>query len=869
MWGWSTRSNSTCLTLFRRHYLYGTRVRESSGLTRAFAGLSIAIAVIWKLCLPDFSQQRLLLPIPYNMACCVLTAYCMQKIIQSLELFDIKLIEIKYNDFDDFASGPVTATQITVTKFAVDGMTCAACTSAIRDAVKKVEGIHSVSVSLPLGEASVTYDASRVQVTEIEQTIKDAGYFAESSSRSPEARAEQLSYSGELSKLRTSVNQATILASVIAAIEMASKLVTDASLFFHVSTLLGLWIILQNAAFIHKCAWQSLKARHLTMDTLTSLSLLLSASMTICYFQLYSIDRARNYASSGAYLATVILCGRYIDLLLRRKSAANFTSLYRLQNETATVFSTTKDAKVPAILLEPQDEIILEAQDIVPVDCYILKGLSLVDQAVITGESRPISKTIGDRILAGTRNLSGRVTAIVINDQEHSSLAQLVDSITLSLETATEVDNVMSSITKHFVTIVLLVAISSLLLTYARHDPYQSSRSELIEKACERVMAILASACPCTLGLAGPAAVMAGIDAAWHCGVMVTNPVQTFACLTRLTHIVMDKTGTLTEGKLQVTSMTRVQDSALSEAGIFMSLCAVERDVMQDHPVASAIFGYALRALSEETRSEQNEVAIRSRETGATNGVACEVMLPGTSQWRSVACGSAKFVSQYCKDPAFEWKTGRQANSTEAYVCVDGHLTAHITLHDAIRKEAALVVNELHNSGLQVSMLTGDVDEEAERVCLNLGIPLLAARSLDKKQHVEVLQRKGQVVAMLGDGFNDLAAQAQADVGIHLKLPGSTSASASTAQVLLSSPNLSHLTTLLQIAQMTMRQSRFNMIWALAYNAIAITLALGVGERWGMSVSAATAGSMMAFSSAIVTVLSLHLRYRLGQITSL
>jgi Cu+-exporting ATPase len=245
----------------------------------------------------------------------------------------------------------------------------------------------------------------------------------------------------------------------------------------------------------------------------------------------------------------VITTGRYLDMLLKKRSVANFTSLYRLRSEAALVNVRKHGGYVPAALLRMQEEIFLEPGSIIPCDSYVLEGLSTVDESTMTGESVPAPKSVGDTLIAGTRNLSASMIAVVYREQQDSSLEQLIESISLSTEQKLRSQESVETLTTHFVSIVL--CLTAVGFCYALW--YSSPALAVVERinvACERAMAILAAACPCAPGLAIPSATMAGIDAAWSRGILLVGGARTIEDVSQLTHLVMDKTGTLTEGRL-------------------------------------------------------------------------------------------------------------------------------------------------------------------------------------------------------------------------------------------------------------------------------------------------------------------------------
>jgi cation transport ATPase len=395
--------------------------------------------------------------------------------------------------------------------------------------------------------------------------------------------------------------------------------------------------------------------------------------------------------------------------------------------------------------------------------------------------------------------------------------------------------------------------------------------------AFERAMAILASACPCALGLATPSAVMTGLHAAWTRGGIVSGGLDTMVKLSKLTHVVMDKTGTLTTGQL---SVRRIEGSL--DADEMMILCAAERKDALTHPVARAVFQWSLNELKDLEKRAQNEIEIQNLQSQPGKGVFCQARLRPQDDLKTIHIGTASFMIE--SEVAIQ-TTGAGADTNEratieVHVAINGRELATLFLSDTIRDEAPAMISFLRsNFGLDVTLLTGDNRVEACRVSRELGIPVLASSTLphEKKVLIEEVRsaKDGNVVAMLGDGINDTPAMGATDVGIFLSpgllsrrsnMSAGTEVQRETANVILTSPSLKILPELLMISQKTVRQANLNTRWALAYNCVAIALAMGIGEKWGFKVDAAIAGTMMALSSTLVMLGCGFLRWELQNI---
>jgi len=798
----------------------------------------------------------------------------MNRIIKACELFDVKLLHIQYNEFDDgFISweAPENASRFISTRLAITGMFCGACAGTIEKALQDLEGVDRAVVSSSLERATVVHDVLKVSTKSLVATIEDIGYGASLGARSAEQNLQLLQRTEELSSLRSSFQGAATLSSAMAGIEQLRAFFLKTS-WGHgcnvplelLALFLALWVQVFDSRWIHRSAWT--RGRHgiFTMDTLISLSLLLGMALSMFNLGLRGLEHGKTYFTSGSFLATIITAGRYLDTLLKKKNVTNFTALYKMQAEAALVKVRKDGTYVPAALLRQQQEIVIDPSSIIPCDCYVIEGTSVVDQSIMTGESVPARKTTGDFLLAGTRNLSHPLAAVVYKEQRDSSLDQLIDSISTATEHKMDGQEGVEAITTYFVLGVLILTALGFFKTFASSQQLSLTLVDRINLASERAMTILAAACPCALGLATPSAIMAGIDAAWSKGVLFLNGARTIDNLSRLTHITMDKTGTLTEGRLEITGAHFTSHFAPRKNLCYRLLCAAEREEAQSHPVGKAVFQWALTQLEDGDRRLQSKVSVRNLNSIPGKGVSCEVEGP-VGIWYGVHVGNASFVLDnnisiplvsHTPAPALE-------SSTTVYFAINSSFAGTLHLQDTIRPNAAAVISRLQGLGLTLSMLTGDTEGEAQRVSARLSIPVLASTSLpsDKQAHIQALQSDGAIVAMLGDGINDAPAQAAADVGILLSL--TRSAVAGAADVVVMSPDLACVPKMLEIARTTKAHAQWNVASAAAYNIVALGLAMGVAEGWGVRIDASTAGTMMALSSLGLLASSLWLRRRL------
>jgi Cu+-exporting ATPase len=819
------------------------------------------------------------------MACCVLTALFMSRLINACEFLDIGILKIQYNDFDD---GPEDASlveihsteRIITTKIAIEGMTCAACVSSIEQAISTLNGIERVSVSLQLSRATVVHQ-QKITIDKVLAAIESRGYGSKVGERTAQQNLELLERNDEIQKTRRAFTNAAIISSSISGFESLNWFRLSSSAIYAIRLLtaaLAIWIQIFDAKVVHSSAWQGRLTLSLTMDTLVSLSLALGIALSLFNVGLFGLGTSRVYWSSISFLTTVVIGGRLLDLILQKQSSSTFAKLYELQMKAMVVKIRKRNDEgqvneqyIDTAALQPGDEIEIGLGSLVPCDCYVLEGRSLVDQSTLTGESVPVSKGPGDFLMSGTVNHSSQVVAVVYKAQEDSALECLISSISISTETPM-LDTKTDLIISRFVSIILVIATFGFTLTWRSALSRHEGVALALNAACERAMAILASACPCALGLATPSAVMAGLDACRLRGVIVKQGINTFQSMSSLTHFVLDKTGTLTTGKLSVTEVEGNFDEAHR-----MLVCVAERESAQCHPIAQAVFRWAFSSLSESQRWEISHAKAFATPNSSGNGI--EVRVQMMSRGSVVHAGSERFLLQNGIEwPCHRTHCSKEGNQILVHFAVNHQYIGRICLQDTVRREATSVVAYLSQKlHLNLSLLTGDTESEAQRISKQLGISMVGSHSLpvEKKLFIERIRNESPTssVAMIGDGLNDAPALAAADVGISLSMSllGRPSISHTTnsqvSDIVFTSPDLRRLPEVLRIARKTVDQSNWNTYWSVTYNSIAVALAMGAAEPFGLKIDAARAGTMMALSSISVLGWSLWLRHDLSKVS--
>ncbi|CAO2651637.1 Nn.00g042070.m01.CDS01 [Neocucurbitaria sp. VM-36] len=805
------------------------------------------------------------------MACCILTALVMNRLIKACDALDFRLFQIKYNDDEDGSFAAVESEEkssYTMCRISIGGMTCGACVSSIMKELESLRGVFRASVSLSLGRANVSHDASLTSPEQLLKAINDAGYEATVGERSIDETLERLRQSHELEHLKVAISSASVCATIILTLEYVALLPyfgTSSPLVRLTQDLILLYLAFRVQAWdawtIHLRAWAGKGKQTATMDTLLSLSLLLGLFLTTIQSFFPGTSDNRYYASSGSFLTIVILAGKYLEAVLRKEGNSNLAALYELQAEKDTYRFSQSNVVVPGSLLKKGDDILIQPHDTIPCDCYIVDGSSAINESTITGESLPVVKDVGDFLLAGTKNFSRQLRVIVCQDQSNSSLAKVIEGISTATEQRSGGTKTLDVVMRVFVSGVIFLAATVFTLQMYRNRHLDTVAS--FTMACERATTVLAAACPCGIGLATPSAAMAGVDAAYAQGVLLSGGIQTMENLNKATHVVMDKTGTLTEGRLNVVSCQFDRGLRLNRTICYRLLAAAEVEEARVHPVAKAIFKWALSNTQQNERSTAMCTISKTRNLTQVlgKGVRCEVNAY-LDEWIMVHAGTSAFLGENeIAIPSYEGEDILGASMV--HFAFDKRYGGRICVRDTLRHEAPTVVNGLREDGLQMTMLTGDTAIEADRISSALNIPVLGSRALpdDKMRYVKDLQQQGHCVVMVGDGINDSLAQAAADVGVCISLTQGCFSGA--GNVVIVSGSLQSVASIFSISKRVVAQAQLNLWWAMVYNVVAISIAMGLFEKWGISITASIAGSMMAFSSISVLSMSLYLRHRL------
>jgi Cu+-exporting ATPase len=767
----------------------------------------------------------------------------------------------------------------------VAGMTCAACQASVQKALQRQPGVLDAAVNLMMKNAAVTYDPAVIRPEALVAAIRDTGYEAELPRPEPTAFAEQEAADRageeELRSLRRKAlasGAAGILAMILSMPLMASGVhrgpvgdpfmrwtmesltpamravlpwlyrVPPAVLSY---TLLALTAGVMAGAGRHFYvrAWSAFRHRSADMNTLvavgTGAAFLDSALATLAPSLFLSRGVAPDvYYEAVVIIIALILTGNAFEARAKTRTSAALRALAALQPKTARVLRTVQgigqEIDVPVESLTAGDTVIVRPGERIPVDGEVLSGASAVDESMLTGESMPVAKQAGDRVIGGTINRTGafrfRATALGAD----SALARIVRLMRDAQGTRAPIQKLADRVSGIFVPVVIGLAAA----TFAVWCVADGSAV----RAFAAAVAVLIIACPCAMGLAVPTAVMVATGRGAELGILIKGG-EALQRAGDVTTVVLDKTGTITEGRPTVTDLIPAPGSGVSADRLLRLVAGLES--ASEHPLADAVVRHARdRGLAVPAPEEFQSVTGR----GAV----------GVVEGSFLAAGNERLMDDYAVDPAplaadAERLTGE--GKTAIHVAVDGKLAGLLAVADPLKATSREAVARLRRMGLEVVLLTGDNRRTAEAVAREAGIDRVVAGVLPegKVEEIRRLQGEGKVVAMVGDGINDAPALSAADLGMAIGTGTDVAVEASDVTLMRGDPRA--VAAAVALSRRTLRTMRQNLFWALIYNVIGIPIAAGaLYPAFGILLSPILASAAMAFSSVSVVGNSLRLR---------
>ena len=702
----------------------------------------------------------------------------------------------------------------------VEGMTCASCAARIERKLNRLDGVEA-TVNYGTEQAAVSFDPGAVSVDDLIATVESAGYHAalpEQTAGGPDA----------VRAVRTRLAVAVLLTAPLVVLAMVPPLRFDG--WEWLALVLATPVVFWCGLGFHRATL--LNARHLavTMDTLISVGTLSAWTWSVVVL-VGGID-ADTYFEVAAVITTLILLGRWLELRARSRSGEAIRALLELGAKETRVLRDGEEVLVPVDELGVGDLFVVRPGDKVAADGVVVDGLSAIDQSMLTGEPVPVEVGPGAEVAGATINVSGRLVVRVTKVGADTALAQIARLVAEAQAGKAPIQRLVDRVSAVFVPIVIGVALATLAgWLVATGD---------VSAAFTAAVAVLIIACPCALGLATPTALMVGTGRGAQLGILIKGP-EVLEQTRRITTIVLDKTGTITEGRMWV-----VDDAPAAgvERETLLRLAGAAESA-SEHPIAHAIAAHARGAVG----SLPGVAGFTSRA-----GLGVEAVVDG----RAVLVGRPAMLSdvgvRLDDDLSRRFAEEEARGRTVVAVAVDGRAAGLFVVADRVKTTSAAAIAELRRLGLEPVLLTGDNERTARAVAAEVGIDRVRADVVpgEKSAEVQALQRAGEVVAMVGDGVNDAPALAQSDLG--LAIGTGTDVAIEASDLTLVSGDLRAAADAIRLARRTLRTIKGNLFWAFAYNVAAIPLAVA-----GL-LDPIVAAAAMAFSSVFVVTNSLRLR---------
>lgn len=737
----------------------------------------------------------------------------------------------------------------------MEGMSCASCAAHVRKALEKTVGVHAADVNLAAASARVTYDEGCCTPEMLRDSVRQMGFDLDISSPAPAERGEEgvetlsslsfLQRQAEEAEIREENKYRLLRRNAAGAMALAVPMVAlgffprlfpgEGMLLFF----LAAWAMGKYGKEFYLNAWRLLRHGACSMDTLVALSTLTAFAYSgfALFFPHFFLRRGVQpslYFDSCAMVTAFILCGRLMEARAKRKTNSVLRRLSELQPRRVLRLradGATEETDISAV--RTHDVLVARPGERIAADGIVKEGTSEVDESMLTGEPLPVDKRPSDKVMAGTVNGQGVLRYEALQAGDGTLLARIVRSVHEAQGSKVPVQALADRVAAVFVPVIVAVALLSGAAWLAWGAEGVRETNALLA-----VVSVLVVACPCSLGLATPTAIIAGVGACARKGILVKD-AEALERACGVDCFVLDKTGTLTEGK----PVVRDCENA-AYGGVFRSL-----EQNSEHPLALAVRDFFGGAALLPVKDFRNTPGF-----GVEGSIGGRRYMAGSL---TRLLGRGVQVSPALRQKAAEWEGD---GCTVVALSEDGKAVSLLSVTDKVRTDAAEAVKALKMRGIEVCVLTGDNEAAARRVAAEVGADHYKANALpdDKAAYIRRLQAAGRRVAMAGDGINDSAALAAADLGVAMGRGSDIAVEAAMATVLSSAPAL--LPVLLDLSRKTMRTIRENLVWAFAYNLLAVPVAAGaLYPLCGVMLSPMIAGAAMAFSSVSVVANSLRL----------
>ncbi|MBC2398137.1 heavy metal translocating P-type ATPase [Clostridium tetanomorphum] len=738
--------------------------------------------------------------------------------------------------------------ELTTKTLSVEGMTCAACAKAVERACKKIDGVIDANINFASEKLNISFEPSKVRMSEIKSAVEKSGYnlveeVTVDSHKEKKEEERKLLWKKFIFSAIFTVPLLYISMGHMLGIPIPQSLhpMMNPKNFALIQFILVLPVVIIGNKF-YKIGFKALLRKEPNMDSLIAIGTL--AAFLYGIFAIYKIfegevEYANSlYFESAAVILTLITLGKYLETVTKGKTSEAIKKLMGLAPKTATILKDGKEIEIPIDEVEVQDIIIVKPGDKLPVDGIVTEGITSIDESMLTGESIPVEKNIGDEVTGGSINKNGFIKYKATRVGKDTALSQIIKLVEEAQGSKAPIAKMADIISGYFVPIVITLAFLAAIAwkLYGESNIF----------ALTIFISVLVIACPCALGLATPTAIMVGTGKGAEYGVLIKSG-EALETAHKIQTVVFDKTGTITEGKPKVTDIITSKD--ISEEYLLQIAASGEKG--SEHPLGEAIVKYG----------EEKELEFKTVDKfEAIPGHGIRVII----EEKEIYLGNKKLMVEKNIDLNHMDRVSNrlaEEGKTPMYVSIENKLAGIIAVADTVKENSKNAIEKLHKIGIEVAMITGDNRRTAEAIGKQVGIDRVLAEVLpeDKANEVKKLQNEGKKVAMVGDGINDAPALAQSDVGI--AIGSGTDVAMESADIVLMKSDLMDVPLALQLSKKTIKNIKENLFWAFGYNTIGIPVAMGLLHVFGGPLlNPMIAAAAMSFSSVSVLLNALRLK---------
>ena len=739
-------------------------------------------------------------------------------------------------------------------KYDVIGMSCSACSAHIDKAIRNVDGVQDVNVNLLNNSMVVDYDDQKVNPDLIMKTVEDAGYKAVLPKRATVSQKQE----NPLKQKKKSLILSFVFLTPLFYISMGHMMnmplpsillgKENMMVFALTQLFLTLPILYINREY-YKRGLKALMNKSPNMDTLIAIG-----SFAAVIYSIYAIfmmgydlghgymDDAHHYMmqlyfESAGMILTLISLGKYLEACSKKKTSEAIEKLMNLRPAHATILQDGQEMIVPIEQVQVGDIVVVKSGQSIPVDGDIIQGSLSVDESMITGESLPVDKTVGDKVIGATMNVNGYIQIKVTHTSEETVLSQIINLVEDASSSKAPIAKLADKISGIFVPVVMSIAFITFIAWLVLGESFHF--------ALTCAISVLVISCPCALGLATPTAIMVGTGKGAQLGILIKS-AENLEILSQADTVVLDKTGTMTQGKPQVTEVIPID---VSEDELLKFAASIETS--SEHPLAKSIVRYVQEKQLDYTSVDSFEMIQGQGLKGVFNG---HELLSGNKRLMSdhdIDLSSVQSISQKLAS----------VGKTPLYYAYQGHLIGMIVVSDVLKDTTVEAIEQLKSMNLDIYMLTGDNAITAKAIGNRLNIQTIAeVLPQDKEKHIRDLQDKGHKVVMVGDGINDAPALMRADVGI--AMTSGTDIAMDSADLVLMKNDLKDVVTSIELSHAVLKNIKENLFWAFFYNVIGFPVAAGVFYyAFGWLLDPMFGAAAMSLSSVFVVSNALRLKW--------